>query len=331
MRRATGVAASLLAMATIAGPAAASPKVLLPRASVVCQFDSRLLPEISGLANSLTHKSTLWATNDSGNGPYLYALDSRTCKTKARLRLLDTPARDHEALAVGRDAAGRAVIWIGDIGDNGGYWPYLRIHKVYEPQVLRDQSVPVVTYRFKYPGGATPDAEALLADPKSEKLWVITKSSAGGVIYALPSPLSPSQTPMMVKKVGTARSLVTDAAMAPNGKRYVVRDYLSAEVFSGRPPGTAKARFALPLQTQGESITWTSDGKGLYVASEGSPDLLRVSVPASALGLEGGVAALLPRVAGFDIYPVVRTVVLGVGLIAALVVARRVWRRRSAR
>jgi hypothetical protein len=225
------------------------------------------------------------------------------------------------------------VIWIGDIGDNilnlGG-WSYMRIHKVYEPKTLRNASVPVLTYRFKYPDGAH-DAEALLAAPKSEKLWVVTKDRAGGAIYALPSPMSPSQTPMKVKKVGTARALVTDGAMAPNGRRYVLRDYLSAEVFAGQPPGTPKARFALPLQTQGESIAWSSDGKALYVASEGSPDLIRVPVPATALGAEGGIAAVLPRVAGFDIYPVARALTIGAAVIVALVVLRRVWRRRHPR
>lgn len=331
MIREVWIAGACGLLLALPGSAVAVPRASwLPGSEAVCRFDLDVLPEISGLATSLTHRNTLWATNDSGGGPYLYALDSRTCKVRARLRLLDTPARDHEALAVGRDAAGRAVIWVGDIGDNIGGWPYLRIHKVYEPKTLKDASVPVVTYRFRFPDGAH-DAEALLAAPKSEKLWVITKDSAGGSIYALPSPMSPSRTPMRAKRVGSARSLVTDAAMAPNGKRYVVRDYLSAEVFTGSPPGRARARFALPLQTQGEAITWTADSKGLFVASEGSPELLRVSVPASALGLDGGIAAILPRVAGFDIYPLVRGVAIAAALLAGLILLRRRWGRRNPR
>jgi hypothetical protein len=327
---ATALAAtSVVATFTAASPAARWP-ALIPKSEVVCQFSTKALPEISGLAMSATHRNVLWATNDSGNGAYLYALDARNCKIRAKLRLLDTPARDHEALAVGRDASGRSVIWIGDIGDNildlGG-WPYLRIHKVYEPQTLKDASVPVTTYRFKYPDGAH-DAEALLAAPRAEKLWVVTKDRAGGGIYELPRPLSPSQTPMKAKKIGTARALITDGAMAPNGRRYVLRDYLSAEVFAGQPTGTPKARFALPLQTQGESITWSADGRSLYVASEGSGDLLRVAVPASALGAEGGIAAMLPRVAGFDIYPFARALAVLAGLGVALFIARRLWRRR---
>ena len=105
-------------------------------------------------------------TNDSGGGPYLYAVDIDDCSIRATLTLLDTPARDHEALAIGRDAEGRDVIWVADIGDNRDSWPYARIHKVIEPARLVDADVPVTTYRFTYPDGPV-NAEALLADPEA--------------------------------------------------------------------------------------------------------------------------------------------------------------------
>ena len=143
------------------------------------------------------------------------------------------------------------MIWVADIGDNRDSWPYARIHKVIEPARLVDADVPVTTYRFTYPDGPV-NAEALLADPKRERLWVISKEDGVGGVYALPSPMSDSRTPMEAEKVGTARSQVTDAAMAPGGKRFVVRDYLSAEVFDGqaaregagplRPPPAAPGR-----------------------------------------------------------------------------------------
>lgn len=322
--------AGLLALATLSGPAGGQrPASLgLPFAAAeVCRFDTSVLPEVSGLALSHLHRNLLWVTNDSGNQPYLYAIDARTCRVRARLRLLDTPGRDHEALAVGKDAAGRAVIWVGDIGDNQDSWPYARVHKVYEPTVLRDAAVSVVTYRFTYPGGPR-NAEALLADPDSERLWVISKQSADAAVYALPSPLSPSLTPMRARKLGPARSTITDAAMAPNGKRYVVRDYFSAEVFSGRPLGTATARFALPIQPQGEAITWSADGKSLYVASEASGQLYKVALPSRALGADAGIAGLFPQVAGFDTYPIVRAVGLALGCVLAVVVLGRLLRRR---
>ena len=294
---------------------------------LVCTFDTTVLGEVSGLALSRKHPDVLWMTNDSGGGPYLYAVDASTCKIRATLTLLDTPARDHEALAVGTDAQGRDVIWIGDVGDNQGTWPYARIHKVIEPTRLRDQSVPVTTYRFTYPGGPV-NAEALMADPDSEQLWVITKQSAEAGVYALPSPMSDSLKPMEAERVGPARGLITDAAMSPDGTRYVIRDYVSAEVFDGTPPGTAEARFRLPLQPQGEAVTWTAGGRSLLVASEGSGDLLEVAVPPSALGEDEGIAAVLPRVAGFDIYPYLRIAAILLMGMAVLLLIRRALRRR---
>ena len=327
-------ALGLLAAIGVAGPAGPVSAAVLVEDEVLCTFDSGELAEVSGIALSRQHPGTVWMTNDSGGGPYLYAVDTATCAITARLTMLDVPARDHEALAIGRDDAGDDVIWVGDIGDNRDSWPYARIHKVVEPKVLVDAEVPVTTYRFTYPDGPR-DAEALMADPERERLWVISKEDGVGGVYRLPRPLSDSTTPMRARKVGDARSQVTDAAMAPGGRRYVVRDYLSAEVFEGRPPGQAQARFGLPLQPQGEAVTWTPDGTGLVVASERSGQLIQVDVPGTALGTDGGIAGRLPRVAGFDIYPYVRVAALVVGALVVLAVLgrsrRRARRRRSAR
>lgn len=327
---AVGLVSALAAVA--APPADAGVRTWIGAADrVQCRFDAGELGEVSGLASSRQHAGVVWATNDSGGGPYLYAVDTADCRIVATLQLLDTPARDHEGLAVGRDASGRDVIWVADIGDNIAGWPYARIHKVVEPTVLRDANVPVTTYRFTYPGGPV-DAEAVLAAPDREQLWVITKESGGGRVLALPSPMSDSRTPMRAEVVGASRSLVTDAAMSPDGSRYVVRDYLSAEVFEGEPPGRAQARFGLPIQPQGEAVAWTADGQGLLVASEGSPDLLHVDVPATALGTDGGVASVLPRVAGFDIYPYVRAGGVALSLLILLgLLGRRARRRRQRR
>jgi hypothetical protein len=330
-----GLIGPVVAGATVAGPVTAAPVVAGPVTvdideRVLCRFDTGELGEVSGITLSRRHEGVLWATNDSGGGPFLYAIDLTDCQILATLRLLDTPARDHEALAAGQDARGRDVIWVGDIGDNLGTWPYARIHKVVEPKVLRDADVEVTTYRFTYPDGPV-NAEALMAAPDREQLWVVSKEAGVGGVFELPSPMSDSQTPMRAEQVGTARSQITDAAMAPDGERFVVRDYLSAEVFTGEPPGQAEARFRLPFQPQGEAVTWSADGRALIVASEQSGDLVEVTVPEVALGSDGGIAATLPRVAGFDIYPYVRLAAIGMAALVGLVVlSRRARRRRRA-
>ena len=335
--RAAVVRAVVLAVVALAAtwtpPAHAAGSAIDVDETVLCTFDTDPLDEVSGMTMSLQHPGVVWMTNDSGGGPYLYAVDTSDCSIRATLRLLDTPARDHEALAAGRDAEGRDVMWVGDIGDNRGTWPYARIHKVIEPAELEDADVPVTTYRYTYPDGAQ-DAEALMAAPDREQLWVVTKGDGGGGVFALPSPMDDSTTPMEAEELGPARALVTDAAMAPDGERYVVRDYLSAEVFTGDPIGQPQARFRLPIQPQGEAITWTADGQGLLVASEGTGALVEVRVPETALGTDEGIASVLPRVAGFDIYPYVRigaVVLVGLAVLALLTRGLRRSRRRPDR
>ena len=321
--------AALVLMGTAASGAAAAvgTPVVDVEDRVLCAMDVDALGEISGITSSQQHEDIVWVTNDSGGGPYLYAVDTGDCQVRATLTLLDTPARDHEALAWGRDDRGRAVIWVADIGDNRDSWPYARIHKVLEPEVVEDASVPVTTYRFTYPGGPV-NAEALMAAPDREQLWVISKEGGVGEVFELPSPMSDARTPMRASSVGAARALITDAAMSPDGDRYVVRDYLSAEVFTGEPPGQAEARFRLPIQPQGEAITWTADGRRLLVASEQSGELVEVAVPSTALGTDSGIAAALPRVAGFDIYPYARLLAVGAVGLGVLVLLRRATRRR---
>ena len=96
----------------------------------VCRFDDARLDEISGMAWSLRHPGVLWLLKDSGGGPYLYAVDATDCRTRARVRLEGATARDYEAIATGRDAAGRATIWVGDTGDNRSSWPSVRVFAV---------------------------------------------------------------------------------------------------------------------------------------------------------------------------------------------------------
>src|SRR5690242_16795554 len=59
------------------------------------------ITESSGLAASHLHPGIYWTHNDSDDGPYIYAVDSRTGKTVATLTLkgIGSP-RDVEAISI---------------------------------------------------------------------------------------------------------------------------------------------------------------------------------------------------------------------------------------
>lgn len=245
---------------------------------VVCRFSDDRFVEISGITRSQIHADVLWLHNDSSYGPYIYAVSATDCTTLARIEIDGIEARDLEDIASGVDPAGRPVLWLGDIGDNRDSWPFVWIHRIREPAELVDQVVRARTYRFTYPDGSH-DAEALLADPTSQQLWVATKKLARGTIYALPDPLRPKglNTATPLGKIG---GLVTGGAVSPDGTRYVLRDYVNAIIYEGLPPGNEVARIDLPLQVQGEAITWTADGSALLIASERDDRLIRVPIDA---------------------------------------------------
>lgn len=273
MRRiALVVAGIVIALQAVAMPATSA----LEGVTEVCRFSDSRFTEISGMTYSQRHPGVLYLHNDSSGGPRIFAVDGRTCRTLATLTLAGAQARDFEAIGSGRDAKGRPILWVGDIGDNLDSWSDVRLLRVREPKVLRDRTLKVRTYRFTYEDRPH-NAEALLTDPRSSRVWVVTKQSARGSVYALPARMSTARV-NIARRVGPAGAFITDASVSPDGTRYALRDYVDAEIFSGLPPGRGLGTVYLPIQLQGEAITWTADGSALLVASERDTRLLRVAI-----------------------------------------------------
>jgi hypothetical protein len=252
------------------------PSAQATEATEVCRFADQRLDEISGMAVSVQHPNILWLHNDSSGGPFLYAVNLESCETVARLEITDIAARDFEGMAIGVDARDRPTIWLGDIGDNRDSWPWVWVHRIREPAELRDQRISARTFRFTYPKRPH-NAETLLADPRGQDLWVVTKQLARGQLFALPAPLRPKRVneAVFLQREG---GLITDGAIAPSGRWYVLRDYVNATIYRGLPPGEMVQRIPLPYQPQGEAITWTADERALLITSEADDRLLRVPV-----------------------------------------------------
>lgn len=273
-RRGASLAAFLATVAV--GLSLVTPVQARDGVRAVCRFPDDRFTEISGMTYSQRHPGVLYLHNDSSGGPVVYAVDARTCRTRATLTIAGIPARDLEGIASGRDPRGRPVLWLADIGDNRDSWPQVQVHRIREPRQLVDQTLRAATYRFTYPDRPH-NAEAILADPRSDRVWVVTKQSARGRLYALPSLRRDRVT--VARPVADVGAFVTDGAVSPDGSRYVLRDYVDAEVFQGLPPGHSPSTIYLPVQFQGEAVTWTSDGTALLVASERDDRLLRVELP----------------------------------------------------
>jgi hypothetical protein len=274
-RRAVVLGLALCVLGLVPRPAAGS-----GQAEVLLRIGDPRVVESSGLTASRRHLGVVWTHNDSGDAARLFAIggDGRVLAT---LRLAGVEARDWEAVAVGRDDRGRPALFAGDIGDNLGAWPWVTVWRVAEPARLRDATVPAERYRLRYPDGPR-NAEALLVDPRSNRLYVASKDEAGGALYRAPVELRGDRVNLL-RRVGRVPALVTDGAFSPDGRLLVLRDYGAAHLYRAAGGGRL-ATVALPFQPQGESVAFSADGRSLLAGSEGAgSEVWRVPLPAAAL------------------------------------------------
>ncbi|MGW4039070.1 WD40 repeat domain-containing protein [Streptomyces sp. NPDC004778] len=239
------------------------------------------ITESSGLAASRAHPGVYWTHNDSDDGPYVFAVDSRTGKTLATITMRGVgEPRDVEGISIGPDGD----IYVGDIGDNlDGTWSHVWIYRFPEPKQLRDATVDAVQYDVKYADGAR-NAEALMVHPKTGRVYIASKNEDGGGLYEGPAKLTAGG-------VNTFRRVdevpwVTDGAFSPDGKRLVLRSYFSAREYAFENGRLGEDRsVAAPFQRQAESVTYTADGSALMFGSEGArSDVVRVAVEGGGSG-----------------------------------------------
>ncbi|WP_217546593.1 WD40 repeat domain-containing protein [Streptomyces sp. GbtcB6] len=247
------------------------------------------IAESSGLAASHLHPGIYWTHNDSGDGPYIYAVDSATGKTVARITLsgVGTP-RDVEAISIGPDNQ----IYVGDIGDNlDGSWPYVWIYRLPEPKKLVDQTVRATQYVVKYSNGAR-NAESLIVHPKTGRVYIIDKKEDGGHLYEGPATLSPTGTNIF-KPVAAVDLWATDAAFSPDGEQLAVRGYFGGIYYDWNGGAIKReGRLDVPLQKQGESVSYSADGTRLMYGSEGADS------PVQAEDVPGGSGKASPSGGG---------------------------------
>jgi hypothetical protein len=262
--------------------------------------DSRLV-ECSGMDASLTTSNLIWAINDSGDGPFIYAL-RYDGSSMGRLRVICANNRDWEGLDtfIWRN---RPMILIADFGDNQEKHASHTLYIVEEPKCddngFTDDAVVEIAWRieFSYPD-RNHDAEGVAVDVESGKVLVLTKRDNPPVLYLLP--LIPQKDHVVAEmitavehipsptaedrrqKYGKYRSQPTALDISPNGRQAVLltykhaylftrqNSYSWAEAFSGRP-----ITIPLPLPEdrldlrQREAICFTPDGNSLMVTSEG--------------------------------------------------------------
>ena len=283
--------------------ASSMPAAGFGEAKMVGRIESDGLVECSGLEPSMLAGDLLWAVNDSGNGPFLFALglDGRD---RGRVRVAGATNRDWEGL----DTfvwQGRPMILIADVGDNQRRHERHTLYVVEEPGPGRDRlrrsGTVDVAWRidFSYPDG-NHDAEGVAVDAAAGEILILTKRDEPPLLFALPLSATAAGRSVTARRVGGDRadsaalnqdrrhafgafySQPTALDLSPDGRKMVVLTYQHAYLFS-RMPGDSWASavrkrpglIRLPppyegrLLRQREAICFSPDAMSLLVTSEG--------------------------------------------------------------
>ena len=247
--------------------------------TIIGTVESSLLNEVSGLSKSAYDNTRLWAHNDSGDLPTLYALSTQG--TLLAQHTLPIEAIDWEDMSMAIDPHNQqSYLYIGDIGDNNEQRSSIQIHRIVEPVNPEDiNTTEHTTYTLTYPDGAH-NAEALIVHPQNHTLFILTKATALSHIYAFrleddERTLEHLYSFSLFDWGYEGSPLITCADITSDGVTLLLRTYsaviaIDARILDGElteSPDWCMLESA--PEAQGESITFLSSDSQYVTISEG--------------------------------------------------------------
>lgn len=229
------------------------------------------ITESSSLVVSTTRRGLAYTANDSGDGGTVYVLDTSTGAIVGRTTLAGVDPVDVEAMAACADGS----LVVADIGDNAAIRSTVAVYRLAQPGRGR-HVVSADRLMLRYVGGPR-DAESVLCDSNSGRVFVISKQALSAAVYATPADAFKRERAAL-RPVASAPGGATDATMLPGGSLAVIRTYVGAALYR-YPSWRLVHSIPLPQQRQGESVA-APGTHVLWVGSEGAgSSVLAVPLP----------------------------------------------------
>lgn len=239
------------------------------------------LDEISGIDQSSQH-DIIWCHNDSGGENIIFGLNSEG-KTICKLNLVGINNRDWEDISYGK-IDDKYYIFVGEIGDNNAVYPTKFIYYFEEPSVLETEininDVKKIEFRFP---DKNYDCEALMFDPISRDLILITKRQTKEKVYRITYPYNTEEVItaefMTETTIGVSNNMfswVTAADISDDGKYILIKNYTNVYFWERgdnlyetiSKTGFDVSVYSQAQEPQGEAICFDSEANGFYTVSE---------------------------------------------------------------
>jgi hypothetical protein len=242
------------------------------------------LTEISGLVVGRAAPQVIWVHNDSGDGAIVYGIGPDG-ETASIITLHGAFALDWEDMDIGTGPGGiDSYLYVADIGDNLTFRPSVILHRFREPDgTAADVTVDAESVVLTYPDGPR-DAEALLVDPQSQNVVIVTKQDA--TIYTAPLSAFEDGSAQLVRvgRLPDRLGLVTAASTDAKGAWIAIRTPQRVLLWP-RAPGrsiaetlaAAPCELPAPDEQQGEALGLADDGSTYVTISEGNAAAIFVS------------------------------------------------------
>ncbi len=179
---------------------------------------------------------------------------------------------------------GKEHLLIGDVGDNAEKRQDCRLYLLEAPSIEKlarggeAKARVSMAIPFRYDDGIH-NCESIGVDGKNKMIYVVSKKVGQKIckVYEIPLPEKEPNKPVLAKAIATLEIPTTTAMdMSVSGIRAVVLTYGNAYEYT-RAKGESWADafskkprvLQMPRRKQGESICYGTDGKTLYLTSEG--------------------------------------------------------------